>query len=295
MYSNLNNFTWYNRLHKHMSKEFEGQSFVKEPGKLPIHKKLVGRIADKLANNVDADVITGLGAALGVAGSYLLTSPEDAINKMRFLTHDKVIPTKLQVRVAGGVALGLSYFCDILDGDVARKSAKGPTKYGTVFDGVVDKTVDTSPALFLLSSAKTLDERLTWLAYMGLAPISSGIRSTGIAHDIPIPKTGLGARIGRIPVMVSALLFKNKRTALGKVLVLQLVADSIHRYKQIVDSGNTEAVDEVNSNLAQHLGLFILGQLSSEKTLPKSMITLGLELAKFTQIKMKEVYPKVKT
>jgi hypothetical protein len=45
------------------------------------------------------------------------------------------------------------------------------------------------------------------------------------------------------------MFFKEKRDLLGKILLAQLVGDSIHRYLQIVKSADKNAIKEINEHL----------------------------------------------
>lgn len=273
-----------------MKEADRNNTYAIEPGRSFAPEYIIfSKPAEVLADRIPADAITAVGAAAGVTGSFLLGSPEEAIQRAQRISGGRLTPSIKQLKIAGGITLGISYLCDLLDGPVARKSAEGETKHGKVFDGIVNKAVDTSPAIFELLKAKSLDTKTTWLSYAVLAPVSTIIRSIGLSHDIPIAKTGLGARIGRIPVLVSSLLFERKRNLFGKLLVTQLIADSIHRYRQIVNSGNNDARDNVSSELVQYFMLVLLGRTISQR-LPRELVTFSLTLAKLMQIKIKEAY-----
>lgn len=273
------------------TREVLNGAYCAEPGR-PFAREyeLFARPAEKIANKIPADLITVFGAATGVAGSYFLGFPDEAIETLGKISSGRFKLTHNQVKVTGAVLLGVSYVCDLLDGAVARKSTEGETRHGRVIDGIVNKIVDISPALFTLSAAKTFDDKATWLTYEVLAPVSTMIRSEGLHHGIPIAKTGLGARIGRLPFLVSSLVFKEKRNLLGKVMTAQLVIDCIHRYSQIVNSGNQEAIEAVHADLAQYVALFAASRISGLAPLEQELTTVGLELSKLAQVKIKEAY-----
>jgi phosphatidylglycerophosphate synthase len=254
------------------------------------YSKKQGKPAEIIANRINADYITICGGILGIAGSFLLGSPKDATQIIEKLSRGHMKLSKKTARTVGAVTLATSYFFDLIDGEVARKSSGGGTKHGIILDGIVDKIVDISPAIFASRGAKTFDERLTWSLYRYLAPVSTMIRSVGLQHDIPIAKTGWGARVGRIPMLVSAMLFENRRSLFGKILVGQLIADSINRYGQIINSGNKEAQTQVQQDLAEYNRLFWLSTTLSPNCAAKELTTTGLGLLKLTQVKIREAY-----
>lgn len=271
-------------------KEVDRRAYIIEPGRsFSPEYAILSKPAEVLADRIPADAITAVGAVAGITGSFLLGFPEEAIQRAQRISGGRLTPSIKQLKIAGGIALGVSYLCDLLDGAVARKSTGGETKHGKVFDGIVNKAVDTSPAIFELFKAKSLDTKATWLSYVALAPVSTMIRSIGLSHDIPITKTGLGARVGRVPVLISSLLFERKRNLFGKLLVMQLIADSIHRYKQITNSGNNDARDNVNHELVRYFMLVLLGRTIPQR-LPRELAMFGLALAKLAQIKIREAY-----
>lgn len=276
-------------------REIRRDSLTAEPGRIAYEHIILKPVASELTKRgIPADAITVFGAFAGVLATWLLSSPEDTGKNIEKISGGRFKLTKGQTRTIGGLLLGISYFCDLLDGPVARLSEQGETKHGMVMDGVVNKIVDTSLAVFELAKATTLDTKATWMSYLTLAPVSTMIRSVGIQHNIPIPKTGLGARIGRIPFIVGAMFFEEKRNLLGKILLAQLVGDSIHRYLQIVRSTNKEARGEVNRDLGEYFVIALLSRTIPQKGFPRELVTLGLELAKLAQVKIQEAYGKDK-
>lgn len=256
--------------------------------KRAIEYELFGKPAELLANRVPADNITALGFTLGVVGSRFLAAPEDAIKEIEQLSGNMLYPTRAQIKIAGGIALATSYVCDLLDGAVARKSRNGETFHGTVFDGMANKLVDTTPALIFMTKAQSIDERVTWLSYIFTAPMASMIRSRGIANSVPVPKTGFGARVDRVPILLASLFKENSRNSAGKVLTFQAVSSAIERYRQIRNSGNSEAIAAVNKDLLEYTALFIIARAMGTKPLRKELLTLGLELAKLGHVKLSE-------
>ena len=256
--------------------------------KRAIEYEVFAKPAELLANRVSADSITAVGAAVGTVGSYFLASPEDAIRSMEQLSGGKLHPTRKQIRIAGALALGASYVCDLLDGAVARKSTNGETFYGTVFDGMVNKLVDTTPALIFAAKANGLNEKAAWLSYIFTSPMASMIRSRGVANNIPVPKTGFGGRASRVPVLLAGLANESLRGLAGKVLTLQSTISAISRYKQIKDSGSNEAIEDVNRDLLEYVALFVLGRVVVGDSMQKEVVTLGLELAKLGHVKLSE-------
>lgn len=267
--------------------EFDS-TYTQEPGR-NIAREYVALswIAEKLANRIDPNVITLLGAAAGVLGTYLLGFPDQAIPKIEQLSKGLLKPPKGMLRVTGACLLAFSYISDVLDGAVARKSIKGESKSGIVLDGIVNKVVDTSTALFALHYAKTADDKATWGTNIALAPVSTMIRSAGLEHGVPISKTGWGARIGRIPITVGALVFQNHRNLFGKILIGQFILDSTLRYNQIRNSGNKEAQERINTDLSQYAHLVLIGS-TIPTPLPAEVATFGLELGKLAQVKIRE-------
>lgn len=274
-----------------MREQIDNGGYAKELGRpVAVEYHILSRPAEIVANRVNADHITVCGAILGIVGSFLFGFPEDATQAVERLSRGHLKLSRRATRTIGIVALGTSYLFDLLDGAVARKSSRGETKHGVVLDGIVNKMVDTSPAIIAILRAKTLDEWTTWSLYKFLAPVSTIIRSVGLQYDIPIAKTGLGARIGRIPMIVSAMLFENRRSLFGKILVGQLIADSIHRYRQVVNSGNREAQAQVQQDLAEYSGLFLLGTALSPNHILREAVTTGLGFLKLAQVKIGEAY-----
>lgn len=274
-----------------MPQQEVSSKYSQEPGRRVAPEYIVlDWLAGKLANKINPDVITVSGAVAGVIGSWLLGFPDHAIRTIEQSSNGHLRPPRGKLRITGAVSLAFAYFCDVLDGAVARKSTKGESKHGIVLDGIVNKVVDTTPAIFALSQAKTFDDKTTWLAHGILAPISTMIRSVGIEHEIPIAKTGWGARIGRIPITVAALLFEDQRNFFGKVLVTQFIGDSIHRYRQIVNSGNEQATQRINEDLAEYACLTLIGRGSLKNPTLREVIALGLGLAKLAQVKIRESY-----
>ncbi len=255
-----------------------------------IEYPLLSKPAEKLANKISADTITVFGAAAGITGSYFLGFPDKAIQTIDKLSGGRIQLTRKQIRIAGAILLGTSYVCDLLDGAVARKSKEGETRHGKVIDGIVNKMIDISPAIFALSKAHALDDKATWITYEALAPVSTMIRSRGLSHDIPISKTGIAARIGRLPFLVGSLVSENNRNTLGKIMNAQFVLDCIHRYMQIAKSGNQKAIDETHTDLIQYVILFAASRALNLSPLPQELTTVGLELAKLAQVKIKEAY-----
>lgn len=251
---------------------------------------LVEKPAEAIANKIPADAITVFGAFAGITGSYLLGFPHEAIQIIQKVSGGHIKLTCNQTRVTGALLLGISYACDVLDGAVARKSEKGETKYGKVLDAIANKMIDISPAVFILSNAQTTEKRTIWESYRTLAPVSTMIRSRGLQHDIPISKTGFCARIGRLPFLIASLIFQQKRDVLGKVLSMQLVIDCIYRYTQIIKTGNREAIEAVQNDVFEYITLFLGSQVIGGKSLEKELTIVGLELAKLTQVKIKEAY-----
>lgn len=274
-----------------MSRQEISSKYSQEPGRKVAREYIVlSWLAEKLANKIDADVITVSGAVAGVIGSWFLGFPDQSTKAIERVSHGHIRPLRDNLRIVGGVSLAFAYFCDVLDGAVARKSNKGESKHGTVLDGIVNKIVDTSPAIFALSEAKTFDDRATWLTHETLAPVSTLIRAVGIEYGIPIAKTGWGARIGRIPITVAGLIFENRRNFFGKVLIAQFIGDSIYRYRQIVNSGNEQALHKVNQDLAEYALLVLAGRETAQNSNLREVVTFGVEMGKLAEVKIREAY-----
>lgn len=259
-----------------------------EPGRRrAIEYSIFSKPADLLANRVPADAITVVGVTTGVVGSYLMSLPEDAAKHIRDISGGILDPTKRQVKLAGALALGASYVCDLLDGAVARKST-GETFHGTIFDGIANKIVDTAPVMFFLNRAKNKREIATWLSFLFVAPMTTMIRSRGLSEGVPMSKTGLGARVGRVPVLLAGLIFENKRNLVGQVLAVQAASSAFIRYEKVRRSGNRDALDAVNRDLLEYVATFFVARVLGGKGLPRELLTLGLELAKLGQVKVSE-------
>lgn len=264
-----------------------GDVYTSEPGRhYALEYRVFSGIADRLVNRVPADVITASGALFGIVGSYCLISPENASKKVETFSKGRLRFSRKLTRFFGGAGLGVSYVCDLLDGAVAKKSDQGETKHGKILDGIVNKIVDVSPALFNIVKAKKFDTVATWQLYQTLAPVSTMIRSEGLAYGIPIAKTGIGARVGRLPFLVASMLLEEKSDFFGKVLTCQILADSYYRYQQIVRSGNKEAVRATNRDLVEYFGATIL----SGVVLRNPTFSLCVSLVKLAQVKIKEAY-----
>lgn len=266
-----------------------GDAYTSESGRhYALEYRVLSGIADRLANRVPADAITALGALFGIVGSYCLISPENASKKVETFSKGRLRFSRKLTRFLGGAGLGISYVCDLLDGAVAKKSDQGETNHGKILDGIVNKIVDISPALFNIAKAEKSDtaSAATWQFYQALAPVSTMIRSEGLAHSIPIAKTGIYARVGRLPFLVASMLFEGKSDFFGKVLTCQILADSFYRYQQIVRSGNKEAVRATNRDLVEYFGATIL----SGVVLRKPTFSLFVGLVKLAQVKIKEAY-----
>lgn len=245
------------------------------------------KTAEVLVDYISPDKITAVGAVTGVVGSYCLASPEAVIGVVEKYSGNRIKPTTSEVKIAGSVALSVSYICDLLDGAVARQSKKGETFHGTVFDGMADKLVDSMPALILASKADSGLQQFLWRSYAFLSPIASMIRSRGISYDIPIAKTGFGGRASRIPVLLTGLFTDELRDLSALILSSQSFMSSVVRYKTVHESGNLEAINEVNQDLIQYMTLYLLGTNLDGET-KRDFVTFGLELLKLGHVKLSE-------
>lgn len=246
-----------------MSKQ-ERLPYGAEPGRhYALEYPLFAKPAEVLAKKgVPADVVTLFGAVAGVTGSYLVMYPGQVREKIVEFSSGRITPSINQVRAAGTIVLGISYTCDLLDGAMAAKSVGGETKHGRVLDGIINKIVDIAPAVFELEKARSGDTKLTWFSYQVLAPVSTIVRSIGLRHDVEIAKTGLNARVGRLPLLIASMMCESKRNLLGKLLIGQILADTIQRYNQIARAGNEDALEEVHRELLKYFTAVLLAKVS---------------------------------
>lgn len=268
---------------------FNDPDYTKEPGRPNAKEyRILSPVASFLANKINPDWLTLSGAFFGTVGTYLLSYPKETAQKIEQFTKGSLKLSETAIRAGGAIGVLISYIFDVLDGAVARKSEKGETKHGLVIDGLVNKITDITPSVTSLWKKQDADTLLTQGLFRTLAIGSTMVRSAGIEHDVPIAKTGLFARIGRLPLQWGGLLLEGQRNLIGKALVAQVGFDLRHRYKQIASSGKKEAIRQTRTDLLELFGSRLIAYAISDDPKTRELIAGGLELLKLIEVKTRE-------
>lgn len=270
----------------------KSSGYNSEPGRhYALEYDVLKRSADVFVEaGVSANTITAVGAVLGAIGTALLTKPSQFADKIEQITVGKIKPSVGVVKSAGAIAFALSCFGDLQDGAVAKRSQNGETKFGKVFDGFVNKIIDTTPALCMQVWPESQREALAGSLYTILAPLSTMIRSIALEHDVPIPKTGVGSRVGTVATLSVGYTVERWRGRangwLGGILTAQRLVDIGIRYRTVIRSGDEEAIQQVNKDITEYFGLVLIGKALSDNPL----LPFGLEMAKLLDVKVGEAY-----
>lgn len=158
----------------------------RDPGRYPLRDELQGLGEFLKGVDIDPNIVTTLGGALGIIGGY-------------FIANGRFTEAR--------VAVTLSFAADATDGVLAKKdNGKWISKFGKFYDSSVDRVVDWA----LTSGMKIWAQKQGWTETACLAEIArsgsltvSTLRLEGDKFGVHMPESALGARVPRCTALLA--------------------------------------------------------------------------------------------
>jgi len=234
-------------------------------------------LSDFLASKeyITPNRITVMGGVIGSIGAALAAEPREFSYTISKVTKGKLNISERQLKRLGLAAALLGYGADAMDGAVAQaKEERGETGYtrvGRLLDGVSDKVLENAGPLAILhfpSESKT--EKPGWALYGYFSNLSTLIRSVGVEHGIGVEKTGSGSRgdiesvfgVGHMistPFIGERDHFWRGRGSHGAILTAMRMRSAWTRWNRIMNSGNTDAIENLKKDVIEFTLLNIAG------------------------------------
>ncbi len=228
--------------------------------------------------------ITALTGAIGAVGSAISAEPAEFSRILNERSEGTLTISEKNLKRLGMVATLIGYAGDGLDGAVANAKEElgleGYTKLGRVLDGLFDKLLENAgPQAILHFASESKMEKPSWFLYSYFSNLSTLIRSVGVAYGIDIEKAGSGSRgdiegaflighgvsyplVGRIGKMDFSS-WRGKGSH-GTIMTAMRMRSAWNRWNVILQSGNTEAIEQVKRDVMEFTALNIAGYAIGE-------------------------------
>ncbi|GEM_PF-4765526 len=230
--------------------------------------------------------ITALTGAIGTVGSAISAEPAEFSRILKERSNGSVDISEKNLKLLGLLGVAIGYAGDGLDGSVAKAKEElgreGYTKLGRVLDGFFDKMLENAGPLAILHFAsESKMEKPSWFLYTYFSNLTTLIRSVGVAHGIDIDKTGSGSRgdiegaflfghavsspfIMKREKMGSEDPFWRGKGSHGTIMTAMRMRSAWNRWNVILQSGNTEAIEQVKKEFIEFTALNIAGYAIGE-------------------------------